>query len=191
MIELAAFVLAGCASKTSPRSNTDEAAKTAPARLVRSKAAATVVQPQRPAGSCHARGRGLFSLPDPRCTPGAVNPAVSQPNIGATICREGYTTTVRPAESATEPEKRASLAAYGDRGPLRDFEYDHLVPLALAGSVNDSRNLWPEPGASPNPKDRLEARLARLVCAHRIGLADAQRLIAADWVAADRKYLAR
>ena len=34
----------------------------------------------------------------------------------------------------TELEKRASLAAYGDPGPLRDFEYDHLVPLALAGA---------------------------------------------------------
>jgi hypothetical protein len=149
LIELAAFVLAGCASTTSPRSNTDAAANTTPARLVRSTAAATVVQPQRPAGSCHARGRGVFSLPDPRCTPGAVNPAVSQPNIGATICREGYTAAVRPRESVTELEKRASLAAYGDPGPLRDFEYDHLVPLALAGAVNDSRNLWPEPGGLP------------------------------------------
>ena len=116
---------------------------------------------------------------------------MTQGNIATTICREGYAAARRPPESITEPEKRASLAAYGDPGPLRDYEYDHLVPLALGGASNDPRGLWPEPGASPNPKDRLEVRLAELVCAHRIGLADAQRLIATDWVAAYRKYVAR
>lgn len=191
LIELAAFVLAGCGSTTSPRSTADRAADTAPMRRVRSSAAATVVQPQPPAGSCHARGSGLFALPDPRCTPGALNPAVSQRNIAATICREGYTDTVRPPESVSEPEKRASLAAYGDPGPLHDYEYDHLVPLALGGASNDPRDLWPEPGASPNPKDALEAELARLVCGHRISLGAAQRLIATDWVAAYRRYMAR
>jgi hypothetical protein len=127
MIELAAFALTGCEWTTSPRSNTDPAPDMAHVRLVTSTAAATVVQPQPPARSCHARGRGSFSLPDPRCTPGALNPAVTQENIGASICREGYTATVRPAESVTEPEKRASLAAYGDPGPLRDYEYDHIL----------------------------------------------------------------
>ncbi len=191
LIELSAFVLAGCASTSSPKANNDAVADLARGRLVESHAAATVVQPQPPAGSCHARGSGLFSLPDPRCTPGAVDSAVSEQNIGATICREGYTDTVRPPEVVTEPEKRASLAAYGERGPLHEYEYDHLIPLALGGGVNDPRNMWPEPGASPNPKDRLEARLARLVCARRVGLAYAQWLIATDWVAAYRTYDAR
>jgi len=116
---------------------------------------------------------------------------VSQRSIGATICREGYTGAMRPPESVTEPEKRASLAAYGERGPLHDYEYDHLIPLALGGGVNDPRNMWPEPGGSPNPKDRLEARLTQLVCARRIALAYAQRLIATDWAAAYRTYDAR
>src|SRR5438552_1889918 len=124
--------------------------------LATSTAPASVVQPQPPRGSCHARGSGLFSRPDPRCTPGAVEPEVSQRNIAATICRRRYTDTVRPPEWVTEPEKRASMLAYGDTGPLRAFEYDHLVPLALAGSANDPGNLWPEPGPSPNPKDALE-----------------------------------
>jgi hypothetical protein len=61
-------------------------------------------------------------LPDPHCTPGAISPAVTQANIESTICSSGYTETVRPPESITEPEKEASLAAYGDSGPLRDFE---------------------------------------------------------------------
>jgi hypothetical protein len=111
---------------------------------------------------------------------------VTQANLTTTICRPGYTATVRPPESVTEPEKQASLAAYGDTGPLRDYEYDHLVPLELGGAPNDPRNLWPEPGSSPNPKDRVEHELAKLVCRGEVSLAFAQSLIARDWVAAGR-----
>jgi hypothetical protein len=166
---LALMMLAGCASFTG-------------GALVgaHSKAAA--------ASRCHARGHGLFSLPDPRCTPGAVNPAVTQGDIGRTICRSGWTRTVRPPESVTEPEKRASMRAYGDRLPLHAYEYDHLIPLELGGAPNRPRNLWPEPGASPNPKDRLENRLRALVCDGSLSLTAARRAIAANWVAAYRRY---
>lgn len=149
-----------------------------------SRASSRVVQPQPPPGSCRARGSGRFSLPDRHCTPGAVSPAVTAANIRSTICRSGYTKTVRPPESVTEPEKRASLAAYGDTAPLHDYEYDHLVPLELGGADNDPRNLWPEPGASPNPKDALEDRLRSMVCHGRLTLAAARSEIAADWVSA-------
>jgi hypothetical protein len=125
-------------------------------------------------------------LPDPRCTPGAISAAVTQADLTTTICRRGYTATVRPPESITEPEKEASLAAYGDTGPPHDYEYDHLVPLELGGAPNDPRNLWPQPGPSPNPKDRLEDELARLVCRSDVSLTFAQSLIANDWVAAGR-----
>ena len=148
-----------------------------------SSASSSVVQPQPPPGSCHTRGSGLFSLPDPRCTPGAISSAVTQANIQSTICSYGYTETVRPPESITEPEKEASLAAYGDSGPLHDYEYDHLVPLELGGAPNDPRNLWPERGASPNPKDAVEDRLRQDVCDGRMTLPHAQRAIATNWVA--------
>jgi hypothetical protein len=157
--------------------------------LAYSTASADVIQPQPRPGSCHAVARGLFSEPDRRCTPGALNPAVKSSTIGATICRRGWTATVRPPEDETAAEKRASMAAYGDRGRARSYEYDHLVPLELGGAVNDARNLWPEPGPSPNPKDRLENALRRLVCAGRIALSRAQRLIADDWVAAYRRHV--
>lgn len=147
-----------------------------------SRVSPSVVQPQPPPGSCHARGSGLYSLADPHCTPGAVSPAVTQANIQSTICGYGYTETVRPPESITEPEKEASLAAYGDSGPLHDFEYDHLVPLELGGAGNDPRNLWPEPGASPNPKDAVEDQLRAEVCDGRMTLVKAQRAIASNWV---------
>lgn len=157
------------------------------AGLPASHASARTVQAQPPAGACHARGSGLYSLPDRRCTPGAIDPRVTQADLDRTICRRGYSASVRPSESITEPEKRASLRAYGDHRPLHDYEYDHLVSLELGGAPNDARNLWPEPGASPNPKDRLEDRLHALVCSHRITLAAARSAIATDWVAAYRR----
>jgi hypothetical protein len=118
-----------------------------------------------------------------------VSPAVTQANIQTTICRSGYTETVRPPESVTEAEKKASLAAYGDPGPLHDYEYDHLVPLELGGADNDPRNLWPEPGASPNPKDALEDRLRSMVCAGELTLAAAREEIAVDWVSAYHRLI--
>jgi hypothetical protein len=139
------------------------------------------------AGSCHARGAPPYVLPDPACTPGATNAEVTQATIGSTICRRGWTRTVRPPESYTEPLKRQQAQAYGWIGPLSRYEEDHLVPLELGGAPTDPRNLWPEPGASPNPKDQVESAANRAVCEGRMRLADAQRAIAADWVAFGRQ----
>lgn len=166
----------------------------APSGLHYSAASAELVQAQAAPGSCHAIGSGLYSRPDPACTPGALNPAVTQASIGSTICRHGWTGTVRPPESVTGPEKYASMAAYGLSGAASAYEYDHDVPLELGGAVNDPHNLWPEPnypepsGYYRNPKDRLELALKRLVCDRRMSLARAQRLIAVNWVSAYHRY---
>lgn len=149
-----------------------------------SSASNTTVQRQPPAGSCHAHGSAPFTLPDRHCTPGALSPRVTQANIHSTICVRGYTRTVRPSPSITGREKRASMASYGDTGSSRNYEYDHLVSLELGGATNDARNLWPEPGASPNTKDKLEDRLKSLVCSGRMRLAAAQNQIATNWVTA-------
>ena len=81
-------------------------------QLVYSRASNGAVQRQPAPGTCHALGSGAYSRPDPRCTPGALNPAVTQGDISTTICKSGWTQTVRPAERITEHEKRLSLAAY-------------------------------------------------------------------------------
>jgi hypothetical protein len=168
--------------------------QTAPNGLAYSTASAHVVQRQPSPNSCHARGSGLYSRPSSSCTPGALNPAVTQATIGSTICRSGWTATVRPPESITEPEKFASMDAYGDGGSASSYEYDHDVPLELGGAVNDPRNLWPEPDYSTrsgfylNPKDHLERALNRLVCSREMPLSQAQRLIAVDWVSAYHRY---
>jgi hypothetical protein len=188
LVLAAASPLAGCA--VAGATDHPAFAGVAPGgRLIASRVSAHHVQPQPPAGSCHARGRGPGSLPDPHCTPGAIDPAVTRRNLDRTICRSGYSESVRPPESVTETEKRASLRAYGDRRPLHEYEYDHLVSLELGGARNDPRNLWPEPGASPNPKDALENRLHARVCRGKMKLAAAQLAIARDWVAANRRYV--
>ena len=61
--------------------------------------------------SCHFGAGG--ALPDHHCTPGALNPAVTQATIQKTICVHGWTKTIRPPESVTAPEKLASMARYG------------------------------------------------------------------------------
>ena len=97
------------------------------------------------------------------------------------FCRTGYTKSIRPPASITEIEKRENAAAHGYTGSLKDVEYDHLVPLEVGGDPNDPRNLWIEPGASPNPKDGVESRLHELVCEGAVPLAPAQEAIATDW----------
>ncbi len=152
------------------------------------------VQPQPAPGSCHYTFIGTDPLPDPRCTPGAVDPGVTQANIASTICSTGYTSSVRPPESVTEPEKEASAAAYGYTGSFHVAEYDHLVPLELGGDPNDPANLWVEPPDNPaatsfnNAKDKLEDRLNSLVCDGRLTLATAQQAIAGNWVWAYQAY---
>jgi hypothetical protein len=170
------------------------AARTAPSGLLYSSASAHAVQRQPSAGACHTVGSGLYSRADPRCTPGAVNPAVTQATIGSTICRSGWTSTVRPPESITEPEKLASMRSYGLSGSASRYEYDHDVALELGGAVNDPRNLWPEPdypsgaGFYLNPKDRLESALKHRVCRGEESLAQAQREIASNLVLAYREH---
>ncbi len=134
------------------------------------------VQPQPAPGACHYRtAANGQTLPDPNCTPAAISPKVTQDTLATTICRTGYTKSIRPPASITEIEKRENAAAYGYTGSLKDVEYDHLVPLEVGGDPNDPRNLWIEPGASQNPKDGVESRLHELVCEGRVPLAAAQR----------------
>ncbi|MBV9514631.1 MAG: hypothetical protein JO280_11405 [Mycobacteriaceae bacterium] len=143
------------------------------------------VQAQPAPGSCHYRtAANGETLPDPACTPGATNPKVTQDTLDTTICRTGYTKSIRPSKKITEAEKQANAAAYGYTGPLSGVEFDHLVPLEVGGDPNDPRNLWVEPGASPNPKDGVESQLHDLVCARAVPLAAAQQAIADDWTTA-------
>ena len=151
------------------------------------------VQQQPPPGRCHYRVTASHQpLPDRACTPGALNPRVTQGTLATTICRSGYTASIRPPESITGPEKIANAKSYSYNGSFSVAEYDHLVSLELGGDPNDRRNLWVEP-PSPghkatsgvhNPKDTVEAQARSLVCSHQVGLTAMQNAIAANWTTA-------
>ena len=135
------------------------------------------------------------ALPNPRLTPGALNPAVTQSDIDQTICVRGYSQSIRPPERYTERLKRAQIREYGYRDRwLRDYEEDHLIALSLGGSPTSPRNLWPQPhnvvgGWGSYAKDRLEARLHWLVCHRGLRLITAQHALAQDWIVAYQRYI--
>ena len=137
--------------------------------------------PELAGSKCQMRGR----LPDPVCTPGSIDPAVTDANVASTICVRGYTATIRPSSSYTGKLKRQQMVEYGFTDSLSAHEEDHLISLELGGAAADPTNLWPEPGASPNDKDRIENFLRSAVCAGRISLSDAQKRIATDWTTAE------
>jgi hypothetical protein len=133
---------------------------------------------------CHS----VNGLPDPICTPGVIDPQVTQENISTTICTRGYTKTVRPAAGYTHDLKVRQIAEYGYADTsLASYEEDHLIPLELGGHPTDPKNLWPQPRSGDHPasqKDRIENSLHSQVCAGAITLAAARAAIASSWISA-------
>ena len=124
----------------------------------------------------HARhgGHAASVVADPVRTPGVVNPAVTQANIRSTICKRGWTATVRPPVAYTNALKRRQMRAYGETGPASAYQEDHLVSLELGGDPTDPRNLWPEPYPRAAAVDQIENELNGKVCSGALSLHDAQ-----------------
>jgi len=137
-------------------------------------------------GRCHAvqidSSDSQAFLPDPSCTPGEIDPSVTQDNLSLTICRSGYTQTVRPSVSYTNSLKKQQITDYGYKDTaMGDYEEDHFISLELGGSPKDPRNLWPEPHSSPNEKDKVENYLHLQVCSGKLSLLQAQEEITKNW----------
>lgn len=128
--------------------------------------------------------------PDPTMTPGAVDPSVSLERICTESTRHRRPPSTRFCDRV--------FAAYSISPEHRyEYECDHDVPIALGGKTV-IENLWPQPNVEADRKDRLEVELQRRACAAyrtlvpaeaAAVLAQEQREIAEDWVAAARKYL--
>src|SRR5690242_16096646 len=121
-------------------------------------------------GSAHAAttcSQDYLPLPDPVCTPGALNPSVTQSTIGSTICVSGWTATVRPSSSYTTALKITQIAEYGySDTSTADYEEDHFIPLELGGAPKAATNLWPEPrygSETATNKDTVENKLKKAV----------------------------
>jgi hypothetical protein len=122
-------------------------------------------------GGRHAPG----IVADPVRTPGVLNPEVTQANIRSTICRRGWTATVRPPVSYTNALKAKQMAEYGETGAASDYQEDHLISLELGGDPTDPRNLWPEPYPRASQVDAIENGLNAQVCDGSLSLAEAQQ----------------
>jgi len=137
--------------------------------------------------ACHANGVTYCVL----------NPAVTQDTIHSTICVKGWTATVRPPVSYTEPIKKQDLAQYasqhvGDANwTLSNTELDHRVPLELGGNPSDPNNLSPEEHQGPMgslAKDADENAFNKTVCNGSQTLAQAQAAFVAKWLKAYPAY---
>lgn len=111
-----------------------------------------------------------------------INPDVKPETIRATICKPGWTKTVRPSTSYTNSIKLHQLYQTGLQSlDGSKYELDHVVPLALGGAPRDPNNLklqlWPE----AKIKDKVEACLSRAVCRGAITLDKARNQIWNDW----------
>lgn len=124
-------------------------------------------------------------LPDSGCTPGDIDPRVTQDNINQTICVSGYTKTVRPPVTYTNDLKIKQIQEYGySDTSMKDYEEDHLISLELGGSPTSEANLWPEPYTvtlNAREKDRVENYLHEQICFGKMKLLDAQFKISTNW----------
>ncbi len=120
-------------------------------------------------------GGAAAILADPARTPGVLNPDVTQATIRSTICRRGWTATIRPPVSYTNALKRKQMIDYGETGTTSDYQEDHLISLELGGDPTDPRNLWPEPYPRASQVDTIENRLNAQVCDGTLTLAQAQQ----------------
>lgn len=133
-------------------------------------------------------------LPDPKMTPGATNPAITQANIQTTICVPGYTAKAG-IRNVSEATKKAVFAEYRyDPKTMGAPEVDHLISLEIGGA-NDIKNLWPQSYTSTpynaHIKDALENRLHSMICKGTITLEQGQKEVSTDWVAAYKKYFSK
>jgi len=140
--------------------------------------------------SCRLRSKGNYPIPDPRCTPGGINPSVSGNVLRDPRWRTG---SVRNCESS-EGLKHIAYRWYNVQKPHINSnqnqvcELDHLVPLELGGA-DGLGNIWPQCGPDAvtlneryfKQKDRVENYLAQKVKSGRMELGAAQRGIASDW----------
>jgi hypothetical protein len=143
-----------------------------------------------PSKKCKTRKKNGFLLPDPACTPGAINdtltlPVMKQPNFKTDCVRD----------QATSSEKKHDTYAWykitkptSNTGKNQVCELDHLISLELGGA-DTLDNIWPQCGPSKailnarffKRKDAVENFLAGEVRNGKITLAEAQKRIADDW----------
>jgi putative zinc finger protein len=125
----------------------------------------------------------IVSIPNSKLTPGAA----------VLLDREAVCASTNTKNKAVSLGlQKKVFKEYGlEKAEPRAYEVDYLVTPALGGA-DDIRNLWPHSYSSTawnaRVKDTLEDRLREMVCDGSLDLRQAQREIAANWIAAYKKY---
>ena len=122
-------------------------------------------------------------VPNSKLTPGATLDVTQNE-----LCEHGFESRDRtiPITLKIQVADRYSISA-----DVGGFNVDHLIPVGLGGS-NSLKNLWPQPLSGEwnyQKKNRLEARLRKMVCNGELDLKKAQQEIATDWVGAYKRYM--
>jgi hypothetical protein len=160
VLALLGFAVAGAVAHSAPFHHVDATTVTESTSLsTTTSTSTTTTSPTTP-------GPGLPSiiLPDPKLTPGRLNPKVRQSTIKKTICKSGWTKTIRPPVSYTNGLKIKQMVLYGETGPPSLYAEDHFIPLELGGAPKNPKNLWPEPHSQSKLSDPLETQLKQKVC---------------------------
>jgi hypothetical protein len=143
-----------------------------------------------PTGVCKPIMKNGLPLPDPSCSPGAVNPTLTV----AVLTAQGFTTDCLRDKATSASKKEITYKWYKLAKPAHNSgqgmvcELDHIISLEIGGA-DTLENIWPQCGPSRaalnsrffKQKDAVENFLADEVAANRMALADVQRGIAEDW----------
>lgn len=140
--------------------------------------------------ACKARQKKGHLLPDPKCTPGAVNSTLTL----AVLKNPDFRTDCVRNKATSADEKAKTYGWYkqdkpeDNRGQNQTCELDHLVPLYLGGA-DTLANIWPQCGPDGvalnaryfKEKDKVELYLGEQVRKGAMSLKKAQKGIAKDW----------
>lgn len=146
--------------------------------------------PAGPQSGCRTQLKNGYPVPDPQCTPGAINPTLT-----VDVLRDPAFRTTCVRDNATSAgQKATTYGSYNiahpqhNQGVMQSCELDHLVSLELGGA-DTLDNIWPQCGPAGvvlreryfKQKDMVENYLASQVRQGLIKLKDAQDGIAGDW----------
>ena len=142
------------------------------------------------AKSCNTHLTNGFPVPDPNCTPGAINPSLTL----ETMQKKTFTTKCLRDVATSAQIKTKTYLWYNFKRPANNSgatqtcELDHLISLELGGA-DTLDNIWPQCGPKRvvlskryfKQKDMVENYLAAQVRAGNKDLAEVQKGIASDW----------
>ena len=143
-----------------------------------------------PTGVCKVQTKNGFRFPDPSCTPGAVNPALTL----KVLSNKNFKTGCERDQATSATKKKLTYGWYAITKPANNAEphmvceLDHLISIELGGA-DTLDNIWPQCGPDGatgedrffKQKDLVENYLAAQIRAGKMKKSVVQVGIAKDW----------